>query len=561
MAVHSGEPEFKRFRLGEEAWAAPLEVGAWEVKALAVAKYMNATGRASNPQVFTTDRPACSWAAPGSSPPDLTKQHSRKSGLWQQHTPAYPSSPHSLDDNTRRLGLPSPSPRRPSSVFSSSTLTGSPGASWSTATTGGRGSAPTSPAVTSTTLDFDSRPGSTTPHDPTPTFKDIHDVPQLDLAPRETERTSILERFPMEIFMRIMMHCHWKKQILLRRCNSNMYDMVRLDAIPWETKTAILLHEENFNPRNFPNRAPKAQGVDDPKDQDSDAASCSDDERTPRSKLSKGKRNRGKDASKSKHQLSGKSYPESLEKFACYSCFKILPSYYFEGPHLENNASRAIKGQKKRGYSNQSDKKVDTRVEYVQVISVNPGRPPEWLVKDKAKVRATDVETYVKEYMRKGVNCDDLRRYYKDINLGTHCIAPIRGVNPFFTASSSATPPNCETYRPVYQVEAGYSSGAGVDNSAYTYEICIPEDAVRDENPMERPHIGPSTRICQPQQSTFNPLSPELSAPAPQVKEIIALRRFCILCGAKYGAYRRDCNRRIVSRATEERWWVCACRE
>lgn len=393
-----------------------------------------------------------------------------------------------------------------------------------------------------------------------PTFEEIYNVPQVSLVPRETERKSILERFPMEIFMRIMVHCDWKQQILLRRCNSNMYDMVNLDAIPWETKTAILLHEENYNPENFAKKASRSQGDTGPGDQDSDAASSSDDEGPSSSKATKGKRNQGKDASKPKQRGKDKSHQDNIDKFACYTCFKILPAYYFEGKHLENKTNGTAKGQKKRGPNNQSDKKVDTRVEYVQVISVNPGRAPEWLVKDKAEVRATDVESYVTEYMKKGVNCDDLRLYYKDIASGTHCIAPVRGVNPFFTASSSATPPRCETYRPVYQVEAGNNPGAGVDSSAYTYEICIPEKSLRDEGVMGRPHVRPCTRICQPQpQTTSDASGAGPSASAPQLKEIIALRRFCILCGAKYGAYRRECNRKIISKVTEEGWWVCAC--
>lgn len=365
----------------------------------------------------------------------------------------------------------------------------------------------------------------------------------------------------MEIFMRIMIHCDWKQQILLRRCNSNIYDMVRLDAIPWETRTAVLLYEENFNPKNFPKKVSRSRGDHGPGEQDLDNASSSEDEGSSSSKVGKAKGNHRKGALKTKSRAKDKNDQENIDRLACYSCFKILPAYYFEGRNLENKTNRASTSQKKRGHNNQTDKKVDTRVEYVQVISVNPNRPPEWLVKDKSPVKATNVESYVTEYMKRGVNCDDLRRHYKDIASGTHCIAPIRGVNPFFTASSSATPPHCETYRPVYQVEANNGPGAGVDNSAYTYEICIPENSARDESPMGRPRVGPATRICQPQQlqkTTAGASVAGLSAPAPRVKEIIALRRFCILCGAKYGAYRRDCNRRIISK-TEEGWWVCDC--
>lgn len=565
LPIRSQEPESKRCRLGSETWSTSLEVGAWEIDALAVAKSKNASRHASSQQDFLKDMPACSWATPGnptteSSLPDLGLDHSRKTSIWQQHTSSYPSPPHFLDDNSRQLGYAGVSQRRTSSLFSDSTLTGSPVASRSTVASSSRGSPPPSPTIASTTSDFGSRPGSAPPSDSMPTFEEIYDVPQFSLAPRETERRSILERFPMEIFMRIMLHFDWKEQILLRRCNSNIYGMVKLDAIPWETKTAILLHEENYNPKNFNKKSSRSQDDTGPGAQDTDFASSSDDEGPSSSKAVKGKRNQGKDGPKPKQRAKDKSRQDNIDKFACYSCFKILPAYYFEGKHLENNTNGTAKGQRKRGHNAQSDKKVDTRVEYVQVISVNPSRPPEWLVKDKAEVRATDVESYVTEYMKKGVNCDDLRLYYKDIVTGTHCIAPVRGVNPFFTASSSATPPRCETYRPVYRVEAGSIPGAGVDSSAYTYEICIPENSFRDESPTGRPLVRPSTRICQPQQQATS-LAPGAgpSAPAPQLKEIIALRRFCILCGAKYGAYRRECNRKIISKVTEEGWWVCAC--
>ncbi|KAJ0122434.1 hypothetical protein J7T55_002947 [Diaporthe amygdali] len=530
--LHSQEPDYKRCRLGEQSWSGSLAIGAWEIQALAVARHKNASGQAPHLQVSMADMPS-----------------SHRGSLWQQQPSAYPSPPHLLEDNTGRLGFPGPPPRRPSSVFSGRTLAGSPGSVQSGTVSAGHASQPTSPTVTSTTSGLNSRSGSISPEDSTPTFEEIHNVPQVSLASRDTERKSILERLPMEIFMRIMLHLDWKEQILLRRCNSNIYDMVRLEAIPWETKTAILLREENFNPRNFPKKSPKAQEGDEPADQDSDAGSCSDNEGTPSSKIRKAKRHQRKDVVKRKPQTRGKSRPDTLDKFACYSCFKILPACYFEGRHPENNTSRAVKSQKKRVHNDQADKKVDTRVGYVQVISVNPSRPPEWLVKDKAEVRATDVETYVTEYMKKGVNCDDLRLHYKDLSSATHCIAPIRGVNPFFTSSSSATPPHCQTYRPVYQVEDSNSSG--MDSSAYTYEICIPENSVRDENEVRRPHVAPSTRICQPQQTT-------VSTPAPQIKEIIALRRFCILCGAKYGAYRRECNRKIISK-TEKGWLERRC--
>lgn len=570
--THSQEPQYKRCRLGPEARPVSLEVGAWEIDALAFAETQHAARRAAlNQQDALAYRPACSWTTPGypateSPPPDPMVELSRKNSTWQQPPSSYPSPPHSLDDNSRRLGYRGSSLRRTSSVFSGSTVTGSPEASRSTIAPSVPGSPPTSPTITSTTSGFESRAGSTGPCDSTPTFEEIYNVPQPNRRPRGTERKSILERFPMEIFMRIMLHFDWKEQIRLRRCNSNIYDMVQLDAISWETKTAILLHEENFNPKNFPKKASRPQGNDGPGAQDSDSSSSSDEEGPSSSSVQKGKRKQGANAARANRQRKDKSNQEDIDRFACYSCFKILPAYYFEGKHLETNTSRTTKGQKKNGNNTQADKKVDTRVEYVQVISVNPSQAPEWLVKDKTQVRAAgDVESYVAERMRKGVNCDDLRQKYKDLSLGTHCIAPIRGVNPFFTPSASAVPPGCGTYRPVYQVDAPVGPGAaagGADGTAYTYEICIPEDSLRDPGGLARPRAAPSTRICQPQ-TQQQPGAPDgsgsgLGPPAPEVRDIIALRRFCIPCGAKYGAYRRECNRKIISK-TEERWWVCAC--
>jgi hypothetical protein len=512
----------------------------------------------------------------GLSTPDVAVEQAYKNVPRQpQHPLAYPSPPHSVDGNSRLLGHKDPYRRRPSSAFSESTTAGSPAASRSTAGFDGHRSPPTSPATTSTSLGSDSRQCSTGPSISTPTFEKIYSVPRVELAPKETERKSILERFPTSIFMRIMMHVDYKQQIQLRRCNSNMFYMVNLDAIPWEIKTAVLLNEENFTSKFFPKKPSRSQGVHGSVDQDSDGASSSDEERSLSSKGSKGKGKCVKAAPNPKSQTKGEHMPgKDTDWFACYSCYKILPAYYFEGRNLEIKTGRAGGGQKRRGYNHQAEKKVDTRVEYVRVVSINPGRqPPEWLVEDQTnKFTATTVASYVAAYMNKGVNCDDLRLYYKDITLDTHCIKPVRGVKPFFTASPSATPPGCEMYRPVYHLQEnnllGHGATGGVDNDVYTYEICIPPRSQRDEDALERPRSEPCTRICQPQggQRTTTTLAPDaapglvgLSTPARQVGEFIALRRFCIPCGARYGAYTRDCNRKIVSKCHEKGWWVCDC--
>lgn len=359
------------------------------------------------------------------------------------------------------------------------------------------------------------------------------------------------------------MYVDWKKQMVLRRCNFNLYHMVNLEAIPWETKTATLLHEENFDPRNFPKKVSKTKDTCDVEGEDSDDALPSDDDPSPTKDAngrSSGKRSKGRaQGKKSRPQTKEKAHPDTLGRWACHCCFKILPAQYFEGKCLEENTSRLAKDHKRLVKNSELDKKSDMRVEYVRVIAVDPARVPEWLTKDKLEMKTTgDIETYVRQRMERGVDCDDLRWYYKGINTRTHRIAPVRGVTPVFTASTMATPPGCETYRPFYKI-AGTNTSRGMDNDTYTYEICIPEDSTRDEDPMVLPHSKPVGRISQPQKRAYDQFR-DIMGPAPEVGDIIALRRFCILCGAKNGAYRRDCNRKIISK-TNEGWWVCDCRQ
>ncbi|ROV99411.1 hypothetical protein VSDG_03911 [Cytospora chrysosperma] len=483
-----------------------------------------------------------------------------------EQPPAYPSPPYFLEEPGRaRSGYLAPPSRRPSSVFSESSLSDSPGTKRITTASISGASAPSSPAATSTFSDV-TRSGSTAPDDSdgTPTFEQIYNVPQINLVPRDTERTSILERFPTEVFMRIMMYVEWKQQILLKRCNTNLYHVVNLEAIPWELKTATLLHEENYNPRNFPKKAPKTKEAGVAEDEDTDNDLQSDDEAPPPTKGAKGKasqtKSKGKaQAKKSKPQTKEKAHPDTLGKWACHCCFRILPAQFFEGKCLEENTSRSAKDQKKKAQNAKSDKKSDVRVEYVRIISVSPARVPQWLTKDMSKMRPTrDVATYVRQRMERGVNCDDLRFYYKDINTATHCIAPVRGVTPVYTASSTVTPPGCDTYRPFFKIP-GVNASRGLDSDTYTYEICIPADSVRDEDPMILPRSQPVGRIPQPQKRAYDYLR-DTAGPTPEIGDVIPLRRFCIPCGAKNGAYRRDCNRKIISK-NEEGWWVCDCRQ
>ena len=386
------------------------------------------------------------------------------------------------------------------------------------------------------------------------------------VAPRETMGTSILERFPMEIFMRIMMHVGWKHQKLLKQCNATLFHRVNLEAIPWQVKTAILLEEENFDPRNFPKKVPKTKDAQESESEDADNDLFSDDDTFPPAESARGKYPHRKSKAKlrtrrPKPQTKEKPHPDSLGRWACYCCYRMLPAKFFEGKYLKDNGSTSGKDHKKRGQNTEVGKKTDMRVEYVRVIAVNPAQVPEWLNKDRLKMKATeDIATYVTQRMERGVDCDDLRIYYKDVNTETHCIAPIRGVVPAFTAKSTATPLGCETYRPFFLIP-GTNTPRGEEHDTYTYEICIPKGADRELNPMVLPGPGsePIARIIQPQTCAYDPLEDTVGL-APKIGDIMALRRFCILCGAKNGAYRRDCNRKIISK-TEEGWWVCDCRQ
>lgn len=449
-------------------------------------------------------------------------------------------------------------------MFSGRTLSKSPETRWTAIASSSRSSAPNSPSAT-TTFSDSTRPSSIAPVelDVTRTFEQIHNVPQVVLAPRETERASILERFPMEVFMRIMMYVDWKEQILLRRCNSNLHGMVNLEAIPWEIKTATLLYEENYTPVNFAKTVVKANDAEIAKEEDTAEALASDDDAAPQTKGAKGKgaRKKGKKGArtaKPKSQTKEKVHPDSLGRWACHCCFKMLPAQYFEGKLPENSNNGSVRTKKEGGKDTESDKKSDMRVGYVRVIAVNPARVPEWLTKDRMEMKATgDVAAYVRQRMERGVNCDDLRWYYKDITTATHCIAPVRGVTPVFTASPTAIPPGCDTHRPFFKLP-GVNTSRGINMDTYTYEICIPEGCLRDEDPMVLPRSEPVSRISQPQTRGYDHYT-DTTGPAPEIGDVIALRRFCILCGAKNGAYRRDCNRKIISK-TDEGWWVCDCR-
>lgn len=428
--------------------------------------------------------------------------------------------------------------------------------------------------------------------DSSTTFRVIHNVPIVELPARMTADPSHLERLPKEVFMRIMMFCDYKAQVLLKKCSYSLYAAVNLEDIPWQVKTAAILSEEINNPRNR-NIVKAANHNNEDNDDDVDVSK----------KARKRKRPEARTAQPDPHSATGKSkpHPDTYGRWGCYCCYKILPAQYFEGALLEDREGRNPKTNKLRGASNfESDKKVDMRVEYAQVLQAVPGRSiPDWLSRSTMEVEATDVEAYVRERGRQGVNCDDLRAYYKDITKDTHLMAPIRGITPVFTPSSlpipevdlslvsraqsldsARSPPTtrtplpraplpaihtreeqqetleseAETSRPLYKLHGDREPQGNTDNSSYTYELRIPRGASRVENPPVLPVSKPVSRICLPPKKTME-VDPVI-APG----DVVALRRVCILCGTKYGIYRRDCNRKIISK-TDEQWWPCDCFE
>lgn len=433
--------------------------------------------------------------------------------------------------------------------------------------------------------------------DTTATFESIHKVPSFMPAPRKDDRYTIPSRFeqlPMDVFMRILMHCDYIDQIRLRLCNYKMYQLVNLESIPWTKRTATIIQEERDNPKNFPQKAVRPS-----KDKGGSASgndAVSGDDAPPKSKRSSQKT---------------KPDPTILGRWGCYTCYKILPPHYFEGPLLEDEDGRIAKQQKRRGINPvDTDKKVDMRVEYIQVLGIVPSRPlPEWLTDSTRVIErkigdSDDIEVYVRERMAMGVDRQDLRAYYCDVNKETQLMAPLRGVTPVFvesthglpridlenllqhlepsssdldkhddrihqriapkpnplpfdSISAGEIPPGCETYRPLYCQGAKRALRGDAEVGRHFYELCIPHGSKRDRNHLKLPSSRPAGRIILPQKTSCNDTD-YIEKPVVEIDDVIALRRICIPCGTKYGVYRRDCNRKIVSK-TGEGWWVCAC--
>lgn len=486
--------------------------------------------------------------------------------------------------------------RRPSSAYSASSPSNSPALTHrSNASTNRRG--PPSPNDGSimggfSDLEISSRAQSRAPEvgDFDATFAHIHNVTQVEMPPRETPHLSKLEGLPKQIFMRIMMYSGYKAQVLLRKCNSNLYLTVDLEVVPWEEKTSTILFEERNNPSNFPKKPSKPQ--------DNEADGVDDEEGSKRgNRTAKRKKSSTRAISNSQKDDPSKvkANIDIYGKWGCYCCYKILPAHYFEGALLEDKEGRTSKSNKLRGAdAADSDKKVDMRVEYVQILgAVRGSRLPGWLSDAETNVNATDVESYVREKMEAGVNCDDLRAYYKSVTRDTHLVGPIRGITPAFTPSQTPSPSTdidsigkprksvtnvypdtistprpvthfgtreklalhetTETTRPLYKLQtAGASQPA--DAASYSYQIEIPNNAERDTKPLLLPKFNPVTRVCLPPKS-----SPE-KEPILEVGDVVPLRRICIPCGTKFAVYRRNCNRKIISK-TDEQWWVCDCPE
>lgn len=399
-----------------------------------------------------------------------------------------------------------------------------------------------------------------------------------------------------------MMYCGYKDQVLLKMCSYGLYLTVDLEIIPWEEKTATILFEERNNPRNFPRKPPKTQNADGKKvDADENEGV------NPSKGANKRKRTEGEtDLSDPKLPPSSKSKLriDTYGKWGCYCCYKILPAHYFESALLEDKEGRnsksnqlqeanAVESDKKQETSApESDKKVDMRVEYVQILGTVPGRRlPDWLSKNQTNTHATDADARLRERMEKGVDCDDLRAYYKDVTRDSHLVAPIRGIKPFFTFSSLPIPlvprgaleqihdaapgvvprtihpplpaiqigeeeleqveDDSENFRPLLKLQAGNASQADIASASYTYQIRIPR---REVVPPLAPKTEAFSRICLPPKSAFS------QEPVLEAGDVVPLRRICIPCGTKFAVYRRDCNRKIISK-TDEQWWVCDCPE
>lgn len=577
-SIERTEPASKRYKLSDDGWIEEALRRAQEER------------RAPDPDPIPQLTPHGRLLG---LPPDA-QPHSAVNQSQLRPSPHWLSPPRFGRSPTLRSATLS---RRPSSAYSTSSPSHSPALTHkSNVSTARHG--PPSPNDGSimggfSDLEITSRAPSRAPEvgDFDATFAYIHNVPKVEFPPRETPNLSKLEGLPKQIFMRIMMYSGYKAQVLLRKCNYNLYHAVDLEAIPWEEKTSTILFEERNNPKNFPKKPSK------PQDNEADGV---DDEEGSKKVNRTAKRKKSSTRAISDSQKDDpyklKAQVDVYGKWGCYCCYKILPAHYFEGALLEDKEGRTSKSNKLRGAdASESDKKVDMRVEYVQILgAVRGSRLPDWLANAEANVSATDVESYLQERMAAGVNCDDLRAYYRGITRDTHLVGPIRGITPAFTPSptpsqstdresggkprkpgtniypdtpstpqsvihlerrdKSALHETSDTTRPLYKLQNAGATQIDADAASYSYQIDIPNDAKRDTRPLLLPKTNPVARVCLPSQS--NPVEESIL----EVGDVVPLRRICIPCGTKFAVYRRNCNRKIISK-TDEQWWVCDCPE
>lgn len=588
------EPPSKRSKLDD---------GGWINEALTRGQLQRARLGLSDPQPFPLQTPP---PEPRDSSPSLSASQQQQ----QQSTPL----PKQRYSSSRFLSPSRPSAsspgtystttsRRSSYAYLNTTPSPSPAPSPATGTSTSRRDEASPPDTSTVAFAFSDMELATREHslsagegDLTATFEYIHNVPHVVLPWRMLPNAtpSKLETLPRQLFMRIMMYCGYKDQIALKRCSYRLHCLIDLEAIPWQVKTETILYEERYNPKNFPRKEQKAPNTDAVSNDGEDMDMASEEGTSPSAKSASGKRSASKKASDgskktttSRSNQSGskaKANSDSYGKWGCYCCYKILPAYYFEGQLLEDKEGRTTKAHKaKSANPDESDKKVDMRVEYVQILgSVPGGELPEWLSTDINRKQPSSIEDYVRQRMEQGASKYDLRAYYKDINRERHLVAPLRGVNTIFTPSSIRYPdidPLTLEYRhekhsasaisssevdsqcrlPLYSLPASRASRGSTQSGSYAYELTIPHGSLRDQS-ADKLALSEASRVsnvCLPMEKNDDILS-SLQDTQPQVGEVLSLRRVCIPCGTKFAVYRRDCNRKIISK-TQEAWWVCDC--
>lgn len=401
-------------------------------------------------------------------------------------------------------------------------------------------------------------------------FEDVHGRRPKNIQWREPDTTScdLLRhwlRLSKEVQMRILMYVDYKRQIRLKATNAAFWNLIQLDAIPWEERHAVILDEERNNENNFPSKKSSTAADDEDDDEEmSEVDSLSEGEpgSSKKRKISPSNKSRKSGTKRTKGNNKGPN------RWGCYFCCNILPASYFEGPCLEEtHGHRGPRDNRQHGRSD-ADRKVAMRVEYVRILDAVPQAMPEWLTHDlrlrprKSVLDVDNLEACVEERMKQGVNCDDLREHYKDLCRDTHLVAAVRNVQPVYTKAQQHPVARPQTqFPPVYGSLPKQISRRERESAGFSYELsCIPEDALRDEKPAQLPVASaPVSRMCLPPQRAEDgrPCGPETAL---QSGDMVSLRRACIPCSAELGIIRRDDNRKVTS-MTGKGWWPCNCRK